>query len=152
MWYIAYTRKKGPFGPLLARSGSLADIAYFNFMVFGLRPGPIRLGCPQKFWKQSNFSCWTTFVITTLPKNLSPGGILVLSLLLAVFSPGPSPDAPWCPEASVGNPFYHAEQLLLQQHCPEMKPCEWPCSRPYPGCLWHWTWPIWSWMSKNMWK
>ena len=30
---ISNTRKKGPFGPLLARSGSLADIAFFNYIL-----------------------------------------------------------------------------------------------------------------------
>ena len=53
---------------------------------------------PTLFMNLDNF-CFNNFV-----QNLSPGGVLALGLLLAVYGPGPGPDGPRCLETPKTNP------------------------------------------------
>ena len=143
-----------------------------------------------KTLNQPSFTCWTTYVSTTLSRNYvlgssflsaysllsialdlaqmvldvrknlkptqfyllnnlcynnfaqksSPGGVLALGLLLAVYGPGLGPDGPGCLENPKTNPVYHSWQLLFQQLSQKINP--WKClgSGPSGTC---WRAPRW---------
>ena len=54
--------------------------------------------------------------------------VLALALHLCVFGAGLHRDSPGCLGKPQTNPVFLAEQPLLQQLCPEIKPLECPCS------------------------
>ena len=89
--------------------------------------------------KPTQFNMLNIFDFYNFPKKSSPGVVLAVSLLLAVYGPGLGPDGPGYPEKRYTNPALYAEQHLFQQLCPEIKSREGPCSRPTPGCLWPWA-------------
>ena len=101
----------------------------------------------RKIFKPTLLFMPNTICFHNFAQKSSPGGVLVLGLLLAVCGPGLGPDGPGCPEKLKTNPVLYVEQHLFQQLCPEIKSWGCPHSRPTPGCLWPWAWPRWSWMS-----
>ena len=72
--------------------------------------------------KPTQFYMLNIFDFNNFPKKSSPGVVLALGLLLAVYGPGPGPDGPGGPEVPLTNPVLHAEHLLSQQPCPKMMP------------------------------
>ena len=69
----------------------------------------------RKCLKPTQFYMLNIFCLNNFSKKSSPGGVLALSLLLAVYGPGLGPDGPGGPEEPETNPVLHAEQPLLQQ-------------------------------------
>ena len=58
----------------------------------------------------TQFIILTNFCCNNLVQKSSPGGVLALGLLLAVYSPGLGPDGPRSPENLYINPVLYAEQ------------------------------------------
>ena len=52
----------------------------------------------RKCLKLTQFDMVNIFCLNNFPKKSSPGGVLALGLLLAVFGPGLGPDGPGGPE------------------------------------------------------
>ena len=52
----------------------------------------------QKNLKPTQFYMLNIFCLNNFPKKSSPGGVLALGLLLAVYGPGLGPDGPGGPE------------------------------------------------------
>ena len=52
----------------------------------------------RKNLKPTKFYMLNTFGFNNFPQKSSPGVILALGLLLAVYGPGLGPDGPGCPE------------------------------------------------------
>ena len=57
---------------------------------------------PTQFYMLNNL-CYINFA-----QKSSPGAVLALGLLLAVYGPGLGPDGPGCPEKPETNPVLHA--------------------------------------------
>ena len=74
------------------------------------------------------------FCLNNFPKKSSPGGVLALGLLLAVYGPGLGPDGPGGPEEPETNPVLHAEQPLLQQLSQKIDSWGCPGSGPPGTC------------------
>ena len=66
----------------------------------------------QKCHTLTMFYMLNIFCLNNFPKKSSPGGVLALGLLLAVYGPGPGPDGPGGPEVPSTNAVLHAEHLL----------------------------------------
>ena len=89
----------------------------------------------RKCLKPTQFYLLKIFCLNNFPKKSSPGGVLALGLLLAVYGPGLGPDGPGCPEKPETNPVLHAEQPLLQQLSQKID--SWGCPGPGPpGTCW----------------
>ena len=52
----------------------------------------------RKNLKPTQFYMVNIFGFNNFPKKSTPGGVLALGLLLAVYDPGPGPDGPGGPE------------------------------------------------------
>ena len=52
----------------------------------------------RKNLRPAQFCMLNIFDFNNFPKKSSPGGVLALGLLLAVYGPGPDPDGPGGPE------------------------------------------------------
>ena len=83
---------------------------------------------PTQFYMLSNL-CYNNFA-----QKSSPGGVLALGLLLAVYGPGLGPDGPGCPGKPETNPVLHAEQPLLQQFSQKIYSWGCPGSGPPGTC------------------
>ena len=84
--------------------------------------------------KPTQFYLLNNLCYNNLAQKSSPGGVLALSLLLAVYGPGLGPDGPGCPEKPKTNPVLHAEQPLLQQLFQKINPWGCPGSGPPGTC------------------
>ena len=58
--------------------------------------------------KRTQFYLLNNLCFNTFAQKSSPGGVLALSLLLAVYGPGLGPDGPGCPENLYTNPVLYA--------------------------------------------
>ena len=56
--------------------------------------------------KPTKFYMLNIFGFNNFPQKSSPGVVLALGLLLAVYGPGPGPDGPRCLEKPKTNPVY----------------------------------------------
>ena len=89
----------------------------------------------RKNLKSTQFYLLNNLCYNNFAQKSSPGGVLVLGLLLAVYGPGLGPDGPGCPEKPSPNPVLHAEQPLLQQLFQKINSWGCPGSGP-PGTCW----------------
>ena len=58
--------------------------------------------------KPTQFVILNNFCFSNFDPKPSPGGVLALGLLLAVYGPGLGPDGPGCLEKPKTYPIYHA--------------------------------------------
>ena len=102
--------------------------------------------CPRWSWRSGNtlnqpsFSSQTAFANTTLPRNQSLGLSLLssyfwLSLVLDLFLDLTQMVLEVWKHLKPTH-FFHSQQPLLIQLCPEINSLGCPCSRPTPGSLW----------------
>ena len=85
--------------------------------------------------KPSQFNILNIIDLNNFPKKSSPGVVLALGLLLAVYGPGLGPDGHGCTEMPQTNPVDHPSQLLFQQLFQKINPWGCPGSGP-PGTCW----------------
>ena len=65
--------------------------------------------------KPSKVYMLNIFGFNNFPKKSSPGGVLALGLLLAVYGPGLGPDGPRGPEKPSTYQVLHAKYIWFQQ-------------------------------------
>ena len=65
----------------------------------------------RKSLRSTNFYMLNIFGFNNFPQKSSPGVVLALGLLLAVYGPGVGPDGPGGPEKPLTNPVLHAKHL-----------------------------------------
>ena len=140
---------KGDFKQLAAlRAARFASVCKGSWLSMALGLTMMVLDV-RKNLKSTQFYLLNNLCYNNFAQKSSPGGVLALGLLLAVYGPGLGPDGPGCPEKPKTNLGFYPKQPLFQQICSEFKPWGCPCSRPTSGCLWPWTWPRWSWTSRK---
>jgi len=61
----------------------------------------------QKIFILTPFYMVINICLNNFAQKSSPGGVLALSLLLAIYGPGLGPDGPRCPEKLETNPVDH---------------------------------------------
>ena len=83
----------------------------------------------RKNLRPTQFYMLNIFGFNNFPQKSSPGVVLALSLLLAVYGPELGPDGPGDPEKPQTNPVLYAEELWVQQLSQNIDPWK----RPGPG-------------------
>ena len=76
----------------------------------------------RKNLRPTQFYMLNIFGFNNFPQKSSPGVVLALSLLLAVYGPELGPDGPGDPEKPQTNPVLHAKHIWFLQLSQKIKP------------------------------